>query len=131
MLLFNILQLVKPVLKYFNWYSWVWVSTSIFKTSIKNWIEMFWKKMCSCGDGGCCEIKMVSEETINVLPLSSVLYKPHNYIKYHINIFRGPINITTFIIKNYCQCYSLHNMALNWRNIFNFFFRILSDALYR
>lgn len=60
-----------------------------------------------------CEIKMVSEETINVLPLSSVLYKPHNYIKYHINIFRGPINVTTFIIKNYCQCYSLHNMALN------------------
>ena len=60
-----------------------------------------------------CGIKMVSEETINVLPHSSVLYKPHNYIKYHINIFRGPINISTFIIKNYCQCYSLHNMALN------------------
>ena len=60
-----------------------------------------------------CEIKMVSEETINILPYSSVLYKPHNYIKYHINIFRGPINITTFMIKNYCQYYSLHNMALN------------------
>ena len=30
-----------------------------------------------------CEIKIVSEETINILPHSSVLYKPHNYIKYH------------------------------------------------
>ena len=54
-----------------------------------------------------CEIKIVSEETINVLLHSSVLYKPHNYIKYHINILRGPINITTFIIKNYCQCLKL------------------------
>ena len=47
-----------------------------------------------------CEIKMVSEETINVLPHSSVLYKPPNYIKYDKNILRGPINITTFTIKN-------------------------------
>ena len=53
--------------------------------------------------------------------LTSVLYKPHNYIKYHINIFRGPINITTFIIKNYCQCYSLHNMALNCATFSIFF----------
>ena len=106
MLLFNILQLACIEV-----FQLIFMSVSVNQYCIKqvSRIEL------RCSEKKCvlvetvavCEIKMVSEETINVLPLSSVLYKPHNYIKYHINIFRGPINVTTFIIKNYCQLATL------------------------